>query len=104
MKREITIFYIPCPDEKSAKKIGLFLIKAKLAACVQMLQAKSIFPWNGKIESTNEVVLIVKTLNKFSTKAKSAIQKNHPYKIPCILNYHAGVNKEYQNWMKEVLN
>jgi periplasmic divalent cation tolerance protein len=104
MKNEITILYTPCPDKKSAKKIGQHLIKEKLAACVQMHKVNSIFPWNGKIESANEVVLFVKTLNKKFPKAKSVIKKNHPYEVPCILHFSTGVNREYYNWMKEVLN
>jgi len=103
MKHEITILYIPCPNERVANKLGLKLIDEKSAACVQLLQAKSIYPWNGKIERASETILLVKTLNKKLSKAKSVIKKNHPYEVPCIINYKVNVNKEYYNWMKEVL-
>ena len=103
MKHEITILYIPCPDDRVANKLGMKLIAEKAAACVQLMAAKSIYPWNGKIEKANEIILLAKTLNKKLSKVKSAIKKNHPYEVPCIISYKVQVNKEYYNWMKDIL-
>jgi len=101
MKNKITILYIPCPDVRLAKKIGLKLLTEKLAACVQTFPVSSAYPWNGKIENANEIALIVKTISKKVAKAKSIIRKNHSYEIPCIIQSTASVNKEYYNWMKK---
>jgi periplasmic divalent cation tolerance protein len=103
MKHEITILYVACPDRRIVNKISLKLLQDKAAACVQSFSVESKYPWNGKIENTNEIVLIAKTLNKKLSKAVSIIKKNHTYQVPCILNYSAKVNKEYYYWMKEIL-
>lgn len=103
MKNEIALLYVPCPDAKIVRKISLKLLQSKAAACLQSSPTNSMYPWKGKSEQAKELILIVKTLPKKSNVAKSIIKENHSYDIPCIMQFKARVNKEYYNWMKEVM-
>ena len=101
MKKSISFLYVPCPDNKLIQKIKTALLKNKLAACIQSFPVKSSYPWNGKIENADEVILIVKTLNKKADAVKTLITEMHSYEIPCIIHTKPTVNREYFDWMKK---
>ena len=97
--------YIVCKDKKEAERIGLFLVKKRLAACCNMFPIDSISWWRGKIEKNREGVLIVKTLEKNFQKIEKEVKKLHSYKTPCILEIpiRRG-NLEYVSWLKREIN
>ncbi len=78
--------YITCKDKKEAERIGLDLVKKRLAACVNIFPLiESIFSWKGKIEKNNEAVLIVKTLKSNFLKVEKEVKKLSGFTTPCIL-------------------
>lgn len=91
--------YITNPDRKTAKKIALRLLKKRLIACANIFPIESVYWWKGKIENAKEVVLILKTKEKFN-KIKNEVKKIHPYSIPCIIKFDVEANEEYENWLK----
>ncbi|MEW6981098.1 divalent-cation tolerance protein CutA [Colwelliaceae bacterium 6471] len=94
-----------CPSKIIASEIANYLVTNKLAACVNILPGiESIYCWQEKVESSNEVQLLIKTqAEKFQQLAK-AINKLHPYDVPEIiaLNIQQG-DKHYLNWITESL-
>ena len=94
--------YITCKNRNEAKKIGLALIKKRLAACCNIFPIESIYWWQGKVVKDKEAVLIVKTLKKNFKKVEKEIKKLHSYTLPCILeiSIKAG-NIEYLDWLKK---
>jgi len=88
-------------DKKKAEELAEQIIKSKLGACVQITEIKSIYSWKGKIESTKEFKLEIKTTsNKFS-RLKEFIIKNHKYDLPEIIATKiVKGNKKYLNWVK----
>ncbi len=75
-----------CPDATAAERIAHALVGERLAACVNILPiAKSIYLWKGKVESTAEQLLVIKSM----TRAYRAIQKRilelHPYELPEVI-------------------
>lgn len=97
--------YTVCNDKKEAGKIGLYLVKRRLAACVNIFPLiNSIYRWKGKIERTKESVLIIKTAGKNFKKIEAEVKKMHSYSVPCILeiNIKQG-DQEYLKWLKSEL-
>jgi len=96
--------YITCKDKKEAEKIGLVLIKKRLAACCNIFPIGSVYRWKGKIVKAKEVVLIVKTLKGNFKIIEKEVRKLHSYTIPCVLEIPIKRgNKNYLNWLgKEV--
>ena len=94
-----------CPDNDSANQIARHLVQEKLAACVNILPGlTSVYHWQGKVESSTEVQLIVKTeAVKFDTLSEQ-INQLHPYDVPEIiaLNIQQG-DSNYLNWISESL-
>jgi len=94
--------YIVCKNKKEAKKIGLYLVKKKLAACCNIFPIESIYWWQDKIINDKEAVLIVKTLKKNFQKIEKEVKRLHSYKVPCILEIpikRGGL--EYLNWLEK---
>ncbi len=95
--------YITCKDKKEAERIGLDLVKKRLAACVNIFPLiESIFSWKGKIEKNNEAVLIVKTLKSNFLKVEKEVKKLSGFTTPCILEIPiTRGNVEYLKWIEK---
>ncbi|OGW80970.1 MAG: hypothetical protein A3C47_05885 [Omnitrophica bacterium RIFCSPHIGHO2_02_FULL_51_18] len=93
------------PDLKSANAIAKSLVTQKLAACVSVRSGfVSTYSWKGKIEKSNETVLLIKTLKKKFQGVKKAIRAMHPYELPEIIALPmVEVSKEYLSWMAEAV-
>jgi len=95
--------YITCKDNKEAERIGLDLVKKRLAACVNIFPLiKSIFSWQGKIEKKSEAVLIVKTVKSNFQKVEKEVKKLSGFTTPCILEIPISRgNQKYLNWIQK---
>lgn len=74
------------PHAQAAQDIAHRLIEQKLAACANCLPAmQSIYRWQGKIETANEVMLLLKTTSQRYPALETALKTMHPYDLPEIL-------------------
>jgi len=92
--------YITNENEIEAKKIAKHLLEKRLVACANIFPINSMYWWNGKIEDTKEIVLIVKTAKENYSKVKAEVKKIHPYKIPCIIKIDVEANEEFEGWLR----
>ena len=80
------IIFCTCPDKLIAEKIASQLITKKLAACINIIPTiTSIYEWQGKIEKSEEYLLIIKTKAELYEQMQTFICENHPYEIPEII-------------------
>jgi periplasmic divalent cation tolerance protein len=92
-------------SEDEARKIAEHLIETQLAACVNIIpQVESIYRWQGKLESSREWLLLIKTSSERFPAARDAIRAMHSYEMPeCIaINIEDG-SPEYLKWLAESL-
>lgn len=96
----MNLFYIPCPDLKSAESISADLLKEKLIGCANIIPSMtSMYWWEGQIEKSTECVLILKTILDPHVLEKRLLEI-HPYKVPCLLQIPvASINDAYKNWL-----
>jgi periplasmic divalent cation tolerance protein len=74
------------PDSDSAVKLAETLVEKRHAACVHLLPAGlSVYRWEGKIEHTGEVTLLIKTTQATYAELETAIRATHPYDLPEIV-------------------
>ncbi|MGR9088761.1 MAG: divalent-cation tolerance protein CutA [Gammaproteobacteria bacterium] len=86
MSNSIQIIVCTCPDLKSAETIARLLIERHLAACVNILPGiTSIYRWQGRIESAQEHLLLIKSNEDSYQAVESALLDNHPYELPEII-------------------
>lgn len=74
------------PDRDTAATVAEHLVAEGLVACVNILApCTSIYHWQGKIESTQETPLLIKTTQSRYMEVEAAICKLHPYELPEII-------------------
>lgn len=95
---------ITFPTEESAAQAAEKLVRARLVACAQILgPIKSMYYWQGSLESSNEILLLAKTRSVLFDRVVEQVRDGHPYECPQIvaLPIFAG-NSDYLNWLEEV--
>ena len=62
MNTQYIVILVTAKDKKEAGKIARGLLEAKLIACANIVEGvQSLFWWQGKIDSSEEVLLVLKT-------------------------------------------
>ena len=90
-----------CPDRDQAGLIARSLVEQRLAACVQTVgPIESTYWWNDKVETANEILLLIKTTGARFEDVKGKIQALHTYEVPEIvaLPIEAG-SEQYLAWL-----
>ncbi|MCS7244202.1 MAG: divalent-cation tolerance protein CutA [Candidatus Calescibacterium sp.] len=100
------VLYITCPNMNDAENIARVLVNNRVAACINIIpNVKSIYTWQDKVEESEEVLLIVKTVEDNLEMLEEIVKKYHPYTVPEIISW--GINSgntEYLKWMNDVTN
>jgi periplasmic divalent cation tolerance protein len=101
MPPDVIFAYVTCKDAGDARRIGKILVAERLAACVNILSGmESHYWWNGKVESSREAVLILKTRGAAREAVLERVLDLHPYEIPCVAFLPVtGGNPEYLDWI-----
>lgn len=80
------VVLMTAPDEASAERLARTLVEEALAACVNLVpQIRSIYRWQGKIETGNEVLLIAKTRADCVSALIARVLEIHPYDVPEVI-------------------
>ena len=91
------------PSLDVARQIGTALVKAQLAACVNLCPAvESIYRWQGKVESAQEVLAVIKTTRAGYDALETRLKEMHPYEVPEILTFEVKKGlADYLAWMRK---
>jgi periplasmic divalent cation tolerance protein len=74
------------PDVETAKQIARCLVNERLVACVNVVgNVTSIYRWQGAVEETNEVLLVMKTVQDRVAALMARVKDLHPYEIPEVI-------------------
>lgn len=92
-------------DAEEAKRLGRVLVGEHLAACATLVPAvRSIYWWQGEIESADECLLLLKTSQEKLEALEARLHELHSYKTPefLVLPVEAG-SRAYLDWMQNCL-
>ena len=80
------IVFSTAGSEEEALKIARNLVERQIAACVNIVpHIQSIYRWQGKMESSHEWLLLIKTTAEMFTAVRETIDELHSYEVPeCI--------------------
>ena len=86
---------------KNANELAHNLVKARLAACVNIVSGvTSVYEWENAICEENEYLLIIKTKSDLYKKLETKIKEFHPYEVPEIVSLKIdNGSKSYLDWI-----
>jgi periplasmic divalent cation tolerance protein len=90
-----------CGSEEEAERIAQYLVENMLAACVSVIpRIESIYRWQGKVESSAEWLLLIKTIAEKFPEVREAIAELHSYDLPeCVAIAIEDGSLEYLAWI-----
>jgi len=99
----IVLTTVANPEE--AEHLSRTLVEERLAACVTMIPAaQSIYRWQGKIESANETLLLIKTGTEQLAALEARLHELHSYEVPEFLVLEVDASsRPYLDWMQASL-
>jgi periplasmic divalent cation tolerance protein len=93
---------VTCPKE-SAEKIAREVLKRRIAACVSTLDGfHTLYRWEGRLESAEESLLLIKTRRKLLGELKGTVRGIRPYQMPEIISFSVerGYDR-YSDWISK---
>lgn len=97
------VIFITTSTFEEANKIANALLSKKKVACVNIIPIiHSFFWWQGKIDSADESLLIVKTKRELWDDVVKLVKTLHSYTVPEIIALPIiGGNEDYMKWISD---
>ncbi len=99
------VVLVTAPQLDTARALAKAALNARLVACANLIpKIESHYWWQGKLESSAEVLILFKTTKAKLKALEKFIVANHPYDTPELLVLPIGAgNKRYLDWVIESL-
>ena len=107
MKSEVTqearIVLVTFPDLQTARQIGSHLLESQLIACINLVPSvESMYRWEGKVNSDQETLGILKTAQSCLKELEENLLEKHPYDVPEFLVIKPDAGFEgYLKWVAD---
>jgi periplasmic divalent cation tolerance protein len=91
------------PTDFDAETLARRLLEDRLVACVSVLPAmRSIYRWQGAVETSDERQLLLKTHRDRIPALEAALKTAHPYEVPefLVLSVSSG-SAAYLEWIRD---
>ncbi len=95
--------YITAPPDAAAD-LARTLVEERLAACVNRLDCRSTYRWEGTVVEDEEVLLLAKTTNGRYDALADRVAELHPYEVPCIERFEEdGLPEAFAAWRADAV-
>ena len=97
------VVLVTCPSRAVARRLATVLIHERVAACVNVVPGiESVFWWQGRVDRSRELLLLIKTTLRRFEPLRRAILAHHPYDVPEIIALPiAAGHPPYVRWVVE---
>ncbi len=102
INQEIYLIITTEVDKKKAFKLANLLLKNKLIPCVTFKDIESHFWWQGNINQSKEVQLLIKCKKDNLKEVCNKIAAWHSYEVPEIIYFPVLANKKYHYWVNSI--
>ncbi len=95
------VILITTATEEEAHSIAELLLNQRKVACVNIVpRVDSLFWWQGKLDSAQESLLIIKTRASLLPEIIEMVKMTHSYEVPEIIALPiVGGNEDYLEWI-----
>lgn len=92
---------VTAPSLEVAERLVTTLVEERLAACGNILQGvTSIYRWQGRLERSDEVLILLKTVQASVQRLMVRVTELHPYEVPEVLAFTAAAGfAPYVSWV-----
>jgi len=94
-----------CSNMEEAERLARLLVDGRLAACVNIVPGvRSVYRWQGKVESAEECLLLIKSSRPLFEQLRAELEKAHNYEVPEVLAVPIlGGAAPYLDWLQSNL-
>jgi periplasmic divalent cation tolerance protein len=95
--------YAVFANAEEAERIGRQMVEERLAACINILApVRSIYRWQGEVETADEVAAIFKTSDARADALITRIASLHSYDVPCVATWPIDkILAPYADWVED---
>lgn len=96
------LIYTVTHNAEEAERMGRLALEQRMCACVNIIPGmRSLYWWQGKLEQSQECVLLFKTEANRYDALEALINKEHTYQTPAIFSIPVDrVHPDYEAWLK----
>ena len=96
------LVFSTAPDEGLARALARTLLERRLIACANLVPGlQSIYRWEGRVEESSEVLLLLKSTRGRLAELERALHELHPYDTPEFVVLDAlTVAPRYLDWLR----
>lgn len=100
---EVRVALITAPDQQSAERLVRALLEERIIACGNIVPGlTSLYWWEGVVECSTEVQIIVKTTAAMVPSLLDRVPDLHPYEVPEVLVLPVDEGHgPYLSWVRE---
>lgn len=100
---QFKIVFVTAPDVSTARRLARAALEERLIACANLVpKIESHYRWKGKVERSNEVLMMLKTTKACLPALETLVRALHPYDTPefIVLPIESGAAR-YLAWLAE---
>lgn len=101
--RNMRVVLVTCPSVALARQIARAVVQKRLAACVNLVRSpmESFYTWKGKLETTGEHLLLIKTTTARLRQLEREVKRLHTYDVPEFIALPVTEGSaEYLSWLE----
>jgi periplasmic divalent cation tolerance protein len=94
---------ITTSSSREATRIAEAAVRSKLAACANVVPAvTSIFHWKGRVQKSQETLVIMKTSVRQYSALEGLVRSKHSYEVPEIIALYVDRGlRPYLEWVRK---
>jgi len=99
---DMVVVSVACGSDEEAINLARLLVERRVAACVQIHAITSTYRWEGKVETSSEVMLTIKTLASKLPALEVLVKAHHSYDVPEIIAVPiVWASEDYARWLRD---
>jgi periplasmic divalent cation tolerance protein len=85
--------------QPQAEALARAVLEARLAACVALTPLRSLYHWQGGLESAEEMQLLIKSRPEQLQELEALVHRLHSYETPEWIHWEASCSGSYGAWL-----
>ena len=82
-----------------AEQLAEQLLERRLAACIALKDVESLYRWEGQLQRSSEVQLLIKSEPSCAAALEQTVRELHSYTTPQWLTWCAEASADYAAWL-----